>query len=148
KATLFIPAVGWAVFGAVVFVDLAPFLGSRLAYEVGLRGLLACAVPLVLIAGAVWWWIGINLDVKKLYVDPAMAELGGPTWSMIQQFESLSPQVRPHSTVVFLDDPFEGYDMFFIAQLWFRDPTLVIRLQRKTPLSPAGLARADYLFNA
>src|SRR5207249_1676991 len=74
QATLFIPAVGWAVFAAVVFVDLAQFLGSRLAYEVGLRGLLARAVPLVLIAGALWWWIGVNLDVKKLYVDPAMAE--------------------------------------------------------------------------
>jgi hypothetical protein len=48
--------------------------------------------------------------------------------------------------VVFLNDPFEDWDMMFIAELWFRDRTVSIRLQRKAPLSPEDLARVDYLF--
>jgi hypothetical protein len=48
--------------------------------------------------------------------------------------------------VVFLNDPFEGWDMAFIAQLWFRDRSLEIRLDRKTPFTPEELAQADHVF--
>ena len=43
---------------------------------------------------------------------------------MIQQFRALHPHVRPHSHVVFLNDPFSEWDMLFIADLWFRDRTV------------------------
>jgi hypothetical protein len=66
---------------------------------------------------------------------------------VIQQFRALDPHVRPHSHVVFLHDPFEAWDMQFIADLWFRDRTVSVHLQRLTPLSPEALARADYLFD-
>ena len=54
---------------------------------------------------------------------------------------------RPNSTVVFLDDPFEGFDMAFIAELWFRQPGLNIRLHKKTPFTAEELAKADHLFS-
>ena len=66
---------------------------------------------------------------------------------MIAQFRALNPHVRPHSTVVFLNDPFEQWDMALIAELWFHDRTLNIRLQKKTPFSEAELAKVDYLFD-
>ena len=46
-----------------------------------------------------------------------------------------------------LNPPFNGWDMAFIAELWFHDRTVTIFLQQKTPLTPAELARADYLFD-
>ena len=66
---------------------------------------------------------------------------------MIRQLHDLHPQVRPNSHIVFLTDPFEEFDMAFIAELYFRDPQRVsIRLHRKTPLSPTELAKADVVF--
>jgi hypothetical protein len=148
QATLFIPAVGVAVFASETVVHLAQLLGLQLAREIGLRGMLARAVPLIALAVAFCGWFARNREIDRLYVQPAMAELGGPTWSLIQQFNVLHPEIPPHGTVAFLDDPFDGWDMQFIAQLWFRDPTLKVLLQRKTPLSPNAIARADHVFNA
>jgi hypothetical protein len=76
-----------------------------------------------------------------------MAVLGRETWQVIEQFRALNPHVRPHSHVVFLNDPFREWDMLFIADLWFRDRTVTVHLQRLTPLPPQELARADYLFD-
>jgi hypothetical protein len=49
--------------------------------------------------------------------------------------------VKPRSDVAFLNDPFDGWDMVFIAELWFRDRSLRFHLQRKVPLSPEELAK-------
>ena len=59
----------------------------------------------------------------------------------------MRPQVKPHDRVVFLNDPFEDWDMAFIAALWFRDPTVDIVLQRKTPIPPDEIAHANRLFD-
>ncbi len=75
-----------------------------------------------------------------------MDDLGQVTWAVINEITALRPRVRPHSRVVFENDPFNGWDMVFIAEAWFRDRTLEYRLTRKTPLSSEELARADYIF--
>jgi hypothetical protein len=49
--------------------------------------------------------------------------------------------VKPGTHVAFLNDPFDGWDMAFIAELWFRDKSLQFHLQRKTPLPPEELAK-------
>jgi len=49
--------------------------------------------------------------------------------------------VKAHSDVAFLNDPFDGWDMLFIAELWFRDRSLRFHLQRKVPLSAEELSR-------
>jgi hypothetical protein len=49
--------------------------------------------------------------------------------------------------VVFLDDPFVDWDMAFIAELWFRDRTVQVRLHRKTPLTADEIARAGRVFD-
>ncbi len=148
QATLFIPAAGAAIFVAEVTVALAQALGAQFAREIGLRRAGVRVVPLIAIAAAFYGWFARNREIDRLYVQPSMAELGGVTWSLIQQFDALHPEAPPHGTVAFLDDPFDGWDMLFITQLWFRDPTLRVLLQRKTPLSAADLARADRVFNA
>jgi hypothetical protein len=76
-----------------------------------------------------------------------MEALGAQTWQVIQQFRALNPHVRPRSHVVFLHDPFTEWDMLFIADLWFRDRSVTVNVQRLTPLPQPALDRADALFD-
>ena len=66
---------------------------------------------------------------------------------MIAQFKLLKPRVHPHAYLVFLSDPFADWDMAFIAELYFRDPTLHIHLQRLNPQPEAEIAAADAVFD-
>ena len=140
-ACLAIPFCGLAIFVAVTFVGLTRALANLLRWRL-CREIVFALICLSALA----LWARQNHTVKQLYVKPAMDETGRETWAVIEQLRSLDPHIRPRSSVVFLNDPFEGYDMAFIAEAFFRDPSLVIRLGRKTPISQQELAAADYLF--
>ena len=117
-----------------------------LADDPVLRHVGAHAISGVLIVAGVFGWATENRRLKDEMVRPSMNALGGLTWDVIEQLNAMRPVVRPHSRIAFLDDPFEDWDMAFIADLWFRDRSLEIKLNRKTPLTAEELARADYLF--
>jgi hypothetical protein len=70
-----------------------------------------------------------------------MADLGRQTGDTLAQLRALNPRVKSGTQVAFLNDPFDGWDMSFIAELWFRDKSLRFHLQRKTPLPPEELAK-------
>jgi hypothetical protein len=76
-----------------------------------------------------------------------MTALGAQTWQVIEQFRALNPHVRPHSHVVFLHDPFTEWDMLFIADLWFRDRSVTVHLQRLAPLTEAELSGLGAVFD-
>jgi hypothetical protein len=99
----------------------------------------------VVAAGVIPWAVH-NALLKRELIRPQMEQLGQETWSVIRQLRDLNPKVRPKSTIVFLNDPFEGFDMAFIAELWFRQPDLYIKLHRKTPFTAEELAAAEHLF--
>jgi hypothetical protein len=138
-ACLAIPFCGLAILAATFLTDLAAAT-ARIAG--GRRAVFAAVV-----AAAVILWGLHNARLKRELIVTQMRELGQETWSVIEQFNKLRPRVKPHSTVVFLDDPFEGFDMAFIAELWFREHTLNIKLQRKTPFSPEELTKVEHLFS-
>jgi hypothetical protein len=130
-ACLYIPFAGWAILVSTLTVDCARPLA---------RGRYAAFVCLLAAAGGLW--ASGNQRVKTAVHLPAMAGLGAQTRAVIAQFDTLRPRVPHGSTIVFLNDPFADWDMAFIADLWFRDRSLNIKLQRKTPMSDAELARA------
>jgi hypothetical protein len=146
-ACLAIPFVGLAIFAAVVSVDvshaLAGFLSRERAFSLlGRRNLFTTVV----VAGAsLWTWY--NYDLQQRYVKSSMAQLGRPTWDAIQQLRALHPKVSPHASVVFLNDPFPGFDMEFITELCLRDRTVIVRLPGKIPVTPEDLARAERIFD-
>jgi hypothetical protein len=146
QACLYIPLVGWAVFASVILVDLAGALARVLEREPFGRRLGRSGLVAVLIAVAVFFWARQNRQYKRTNAEPAMASLGQEDWDVIQQFRAVNPQVRPGSKVAFLDDPFHSWDMLFVAELWFRDRTLDIHVQRHGPLTPRELAQQDYIF--
>jgi hypothetical protein len=147
QACLYIPMLGLALFAAVVLVDLAKALAGRLTGEPIFRRLGKPALTAGLIALAVFGWGRENLRRQHLLVKPVMTSLGAQTWQVIRQFRALNPHVGPHSHVVFLNDPFTEWDMLFIADLWFRDRSVTVHLQRLNPVPPADLAAAPAVFD-
>jgi hypothetical protein len=146
QACLYIPMVGWAIFGSVVLVDLVEALAPVLEREPWGRRLGHGGVVALLVAVAIFIWGRQNREYKRTHAAPVMAVLGQEDWDVIQQFRALHPQVRPGSKVAFLDDPFHSWDMLLLAEVWFRDRSLDIHVPRHGPLSPEELAKMDYVF--
>jgi hypothetical protein len=141
NACLELPFCGLAILAAWVFVDLARAAAGRLRRP-ALRG----AVFAGALAAGMGWWAIQNASLKRRLIVPQMRGLGQETWAAISDLRRLNPAVRPHSTVIFLNDPFEDFDMAFIADLCFRQPDVNIKLARKTPAGQDELAKAEHLF--
>jgi hypothetical protein len=145
-ANLYVPLAGMAIFGAVIFADLARWMASVLP-RVDRRVVVA-----VIVASGVYLWAHRNHYLKEWLVRPAMARTGKLQWDIVQQFRALDPHVAPGSRVAILNDPVEpndplnGLETYFIAELWFRDPSVTVYLQRLNQLAPEELARMDHLF--
>ncbi|MEI9973993.1 MAG: hypothetical protein WDO73_19250 [Ignavibacteriota bacterium] len=146
QACLYIPMVGWAIFGAVVFVDLVRALAPALEREPWGRRLGHSGVVALLVAVAIFLWGRQNREYKRTHAVPVMAALGRESWDVIEQFRALHPRVRPGSKVAFLDDPFHSWDMLLLAEVWFRDRSLDIHVARHGLLTPEELGKMDYVF--
>lgn len=146
-ACLYLPFIGWAIFLAVVCVDMAGAVSCFLASEPVVGRLGRQRLFALLLAASVTLWGRENAWLKRSFIKPAMAQTGALTWDVIGQFRALEPRVGPNSRVVFLSDPFVDWDMAFIADLWFRDRSVAIVLHRKTPLTPEEIAGAGHVFD-
>jgi hypothetical protein len=146
QACLYIPMVGWAIFGAVVLVDLVEALAGVLEREPWGKRLGHSGVVALLVAVAIFFWGRQNREYKRTHAAPVMASLGHESWDVIEQFRAVNPHVRSGSKVAFLDDPFHSWDMLFVAELWFRDRSLDIHVARHGPLTAEELAKMDYVF--
>lgn len=146
QACLYVPMVGWVIFGACVFADLVFAAAGALEREALFRPLGRQALAALLVLAGVFAWGRLNLDRKNAEARPRMAALGQQSWSVIQQFRAANPRVRPGGSVAFLDDPFHSWDMLFVAELWFHDRSLRIHVAREGPLEPRELAKIDAIF--
>jgi hypothetical protein len=146
-AVLAIPVIGWAILAGVAAVGLARAIAGAIAGDPGFRRLAPDARLGVVLALFVLSWAAWNRTFYERDVRHAMFEIGHPTAEVIEQLRELNPRVRPHDKVVFLNDPFDAFDMAFIADLTFRDPTVSVRLHKKVPLTPEELAQADFVFD-
>jgi hypothetical protein len=150
-ANLYIPLAGVAVFGSVVFVDLAHAIAGVLARETLLRRVDRRVLLAVIVAAGVYLWAHRNDYLKEWLVKPAMARTGKLQAEIVQQFRALNPRVAPGSRVAILNDPVEandplnGLETYFIAELWFHDRSVVVYLERLNRLPPEELTRMDRL---
>jgi len=140
-ACLYIPLAGWAVFAAVVLTDIAGAAARFLVEEPIVRRAGYAGLFAAILGTSFFFWAKQNNYLKRTFVRDAMADLGRQTGATIQQLRALNPRVKSGTQVAFLNDPFDGWDMSFIAELWFRDKSLRFHLQRKTPLPPEELAK-------
>ena len=97
-------------------------------------------------AGMVLFALG-SWRFKQTEVAPAIPHLGEQTAEVLAEFRAVNPRVRPGATVVFLDDPWRGgFDMSFIAELWFRDRKTRVLLDQVSHFPPEEIAKADAVF--
>ena len=145
-ACLYVPLFGWAVFASIVFCDVVRAAAEFGAREPLLRYLGRSGVSALLIGAGVFLWARDNRHLENSFVKPVIPQFGQQTWETMQQLQALDPRVAPGSRVVFLDDPFGNFDMAFLAELWFRDRTVTVGLNRLAPLSPDEIAAANHVF--
>jgi hypothetical protein len=143
-ASLFVPLMGWAIFAATLAWDVIDFLARRYPFR-----LLPSPSAHILLTLLFVLALGYKTETEKSRLLPYFQESQALTWSVIQQFKAQKP-VFPHkSSVIFLHDPFEGWDLIFIAKLYSRDPSVRFMLARLAlpPPTDQDIAKFDYVLD-
>jgi hypothetical protein len=148
QANLYVTLAGWAIFAATLFTDWLPGAARVLAGEPLFRRFgqprLAAILASAGMIGLAWGAWNYN----KSWIVATIPQLSPLTAEVLAQFRAVDPRVPPGSTVVFLEDPWPGgFDMEFIAELWFGDRNTRVYLQQKLPLTPDEMAKADAVFS-
>lgn len=60
-----------------------------------------------------------------------MLHNGDVTWRVIQDLNRIHLKIPPNSKVLVARNPFDGYDMLFIVQLWANVKPIDVRLAGK-----------------
>ena len=130
-ANLYLPLFGYALLVAALLVAVSRRLIRKPRARMAVLSLLAL------------------LYVGKLYRSrggqgPPWVASQELTWNYIQQLRAV-PGLRAGQSIVFLNDPFEVWDMYFLTQIVTDDPAPNITLQRMLPqpLTEAELAGFD-----
>ena len=147
RACLYVCLAGWAVLAATLFTDWLASEARVLTAEPLFRRLEPRRVRAMLaVAGMVLFALG-SWRFKQTEVAPAIPHLGEQTAEVLAEFRAVNPRVRPGATVVFLDDPWRGgFDMSFIAELWFRNRQTRVLLDQVSHFPPEEIAKADAVF--
>lgn len=147
QANLYVTLPGWAIFAATLFTDSLPAIARVLAGEPFFRRLRQDRLRALLAALGILLLAFATASYEKRWITLAIPQLNPLTAQVLAEFRAVAPRVPPASRVVFLDDPWpDGYDMVFIAELWFRDRKTQVALAAKQPLPPALLDQADAVF--
>jgi hypothetical protein len=137
--------LGWALFAAVVVVDLARGIADILAREPLFKRLKSQVWAAILVVAAVYYWAAAHRDTQTHIVKESMDSLGFETWDLIQQFRQLKPPPRD-CQVMFLDDPFHTFDMDFLAALWIHDRSVEVHTWRDRQVNVDDPAKMDMIY--
>jgi hypothetical protein len=149
QACLYVCLAGWAVMAATLLTEWTSWAAQRLAAsDADFRRLGQDRLRTVLAAAAMLLFALGSWRYKQVEVAPAEPALGQLTFDVLAEFRAMNPHVRPGATVVFLDDPWPnaGFDMAFIAELWFRDRNTRVFLNQVSHLPPEEIAKAGAVF--
>jgi hypothetical protein len=139
-AMLYIPCFAWALVLAT-FIETVCDSVSREPLFRRLPLNLAKALPLLLAVG----WIWHQTDFKHERTKYSLPFIGREFSLVKEQLTALLPKVKPGTQIVFYNDIFQDWDAKFIAELLYKDRSVNVRLNDKTPLSRSELDRADYV---
>jgi hypothetical protein len=138
---LYLPLAGWVILAAGIVWRLillvTPAALPRQARLV-LRAALYAIVIMLWVRDRAW---------RAPFSIAASAEMQVQTWNAIQQLQHLAVPIQHNSKAIFLRDPFRDWDMFFIAALSYRDPTIQFFLQSHSKLPQSEIEKMDYVFD-
>jgi hypothetical protein len=147
-ACLYVPLAAWAVFGSVIFMDVTHLAAVFMARQRCFLRVRVATLEAVVFAIGVCYWASTNRARQVADVLPAMAKVGGDATDVIRQLNHVNPRVHPNSQVIFLNGPLPGSDLKFVADLWFHDRGLTIRLAKTSPpIAPEDLPLIQYCFD-
>lgn len=84
----------------------------------------------VLLCGVIFWYATILRGWQTMSL-PDWVRSQDRTWSAIQELQHIRPEIRNKAKILFLNDPFEDWDMVFVGQIVLREKQSHITLQRK-----------------
>jgi hypothetical protein len=149
QACLYVCQAGWAIMAGILFADLVQYLAPRLVeIDAQCRSLgLARTRTLIAAAGMLIYALG-SWQFKESVIKPGMPALGALTTDVLAEMRAKNPSVRSGATVVFLKNPWhnEGFDMAFMAELWFHDRNTRVLLNEASPMPADEIAKADAVF--
>jgi hypothetical protein len=146
QACLYVPLAGWAILAAALVMSWLPGAARVVAAEPLFRRLGPQRVKTLLAAALMVSYALASWNHKHFQVAPAIPSLGRLTADVLAEFYAVNPSVKPGAKVVIMEDPWPSFDMEFIAELWFRDRKTSVKLNQKTPLTPAEIAAMDAVF--
>jgi hypothetical protein len=147
-ACLYIPLAAWAVFASVVFMDVTRAVAAFIARGPWHCRLSTATLEAIIVLVGVYYWAATNRVRQVTDVLPGMAKVGGRTQDVIRELNRVNARVHPNSQVIFMNDPLSGWDMKFVADLWFHDRSVTVRLgNRSPPLALEDLALIQYCFD-
>lgn len=123
---MYVPLAGWAMLVTAVAADVL----DRLP-RIELRWQRA-ALAMAFVA------LGVYHHREKRHFMHSIEAGQALTWRTIQQVDNAGLQLKKGARVLVLNDPFTDWDMVFICQLYFKDPTLHVDLARKMDPKPTG----------
>ena len=123
--SLYIPLLGWCLFAAELLNALSLTVSRALRIPRVRTAFFACGAAALSV-----FVLQSNLYYQR-FAKPAMLHNGDVTWRMIQDLNRIHPKIPPKSKVLVERNPFEGYDMMFIIQLWANVKPIDVRLAGK-----------------
>ena len=95
QACLYVPMVGWAIFAAVVLVDLAAALARVCERHPLFQRSGPSRMMAAILACTVIGWVAENRYLKHWNAEPGMARQGEDSWDIIQQLRAFHPRIPP-----------------------------------------------------
>ena len=126
-ASLFVALLAWVMLAATLFASIPIRANVRWAAAV----VLGCMLT--------YWAIPRWRATIPAFIDDHRV-----TWAVISQMNTLRAHPAPHSRVLFVNDPFDGWDMALIAGIFWNDHTLDIDLGKKLD-HPPDLSSYDWI---
>ena len=146
-AQYYVCLFGWMLFAAVLLVKVASFLTHDIRlpewWLVRARGAVLFVVSMLILYSA---YKPLGYDIFS------SASLEAPeNRNTVAQLHAAAPAIRHGSRLLFLNDPIrpDWYNLIFIVQLSYNDPTLRVFRVKEMKQPPTGqeIASYDYVFD-
>jgi hypothetical protein len=137
---LYIPFFGWALVIATLIDSMCSFFSREPLFR-RVHVNLSKALALSLAVGCIWY----QTDFEHKRATYSLQFVGREFWSVKEQLKILLPKVKPGAQIAFYNNMFRDWDAKFIAELLYKDRSVTVRLNDKTPLTHSELDKMDYV---
>src|SRR5262249_23921939 len=127
--SMYIPVVGWIILGAILLIEVS----KRLP-----------APERIALPGFALFFVAYLAGESKSTSRDAIYNGQQKTWNYIQETKRLELHVPSDGSILFLDDPFDGWDMEFITRLVTGNRTMRIDFLRRMDKKPTTDEYARY----